>query len=465
MTMHITQIALRTLLGTTLLATTVQAQFPDFTPPTPFLGAALRGDTQGVTAHLRQGIDPNAERFFGWPALTLAIMQANPEMTLALLAHGADINAADANGNTPLMWAVGQETPQPALTEELLRRGANPLAQNKFGESALTWALRRADHATVARLRQAGASMRETVRQAVERAIVPLQKSGPQFVKVSGCISCHHQSLPQMVYGAARERGFGMDQAAAEQQVKAVMAMFRPAREKLADGSVTPPNPPISVGYSLLGLHAEGYAPDETTAAMAASIARTQLPDGRFGILGVRPPMESSVFSATALGLRSLQLYGGKADDRVVKACNWLAEGKPVTNEDHTMRLMGLSWCASPESAVAAVELLATQRGDGGWGQLAGLESDAYATGQALTALALAGRTSTPGYERGLAYLLRTQLADGTWHVRTRANAVQPLKDSGFPHGRDQWISAAGTSWAALALTISQPAAASGSTE
>jgi len=59
--------------------------------------------------------------------------------------------------------------------------------------------------------------------------------------------------------------------------------------------------------------------------------------------------------------------------------------------------------------------------------------------------------------DRGVAYLLRTQLADGTWHVRTRSSPFQPLKDSGFPHGRDQWILAAGTSWAAMALTLSQP--------
>jgi hypothetical protein len=30
---------------------------------------------------------------------------------------------------------------------------------------------------------------------------------------------------------------------------------------------------------------------------------------------------------------------------------------------------------------------------------------------------------------------------------------VQPYFESGFPHGHDQWISHAGTAWAALALT------------
>jgi hypothetical protein len=55
--------------------------------------------------------------------------------------------------------------------------------------------------------------------------------------------------------------------------------------------------------------------------------------------------------------------------------------------------------------------------------------------------------------------LLRTQFTDGSWLVRTRAFPFQPLKDSGFPHGRNQWISAAGTSWAAMALSLTLPAA------
>ena len=97
------------------------------------------------------------------------------------------------------------------------------------------------------------------------------------------------------------------------------------------------------------------------------------------------------------------------------------------------------------------------QRADGGWGQLAGLDSDAYATGQSLYALMEGGKVSAsdPALRRGIDFLLRTQFADGTWHVRTRAHPFQPPMDSGFPHGRDGWISAAGTSWAVMALATS----------
>jgi hypothetical protein len=43
--------------------------------------------------------------------------------------------------------------------------------------------------------------------------------------------------------------------------------------------------------------------------------------------------------------------------------------------------------------------------------------------------------------------------------VRTRAAGFQPYFDNGFPHGVDQWISAAGTSLATIALTLATPRA------
>jgi len=131
-----------------------------------------------------------------------------------------------------------------------------------------------------------------------------------------------------------------------------------------------------------------------------------------------------------------------------------------VTQEERAMRLLGLAWsnAEAKVTATAAADLTSQQRPDGGWSQLATVETDAYATGLALYALNQAGIIAgNPVYQKGIAYLLRTQLADGTWQVRTRSNPVQPLKDSGFPHGRDQWISAAGTGWASIALSLSQP--------
>jgi N-acyl-D-amino-acid deacylase len=82
------------------------------------------------------------------------------------------------------------------------------------------------------------------------------------------------------------------------------------------------------------------------------------------------------------------------------------------------------------------------------------MPSDAYATGQTLVALRDAGvlTVTSPAYTRGVRFLLDTQRADGSWHVRSRAIPLQAYFESDFPHGHDQWISAAATNWATMAL-------------
>jgi hypothetical protein len=135
----------------------------------------------------------------------------------------------------------------------------------------------------------------------------------------------------------------------------------------------------------------------------------------------------------------------------------WLKKAQPASTEESAFQIMGLRWggVAAGDSTVqkAVRNLTAQQRADGGWSQIPTLTSDAYATGQALVALKEAGMAATDAiYKKGVQYLLNSQLEDGSWHVRSRAVPLQPLFDSGFPHERDQWISAAGSNWAALAL-------------
>jgi hypothetical protein len=57
-------------------------------------------------------------------------------------------------------------------------------------------------------------------------------------------------------------------------------------------------------------------------------------------------------------------------------------------------------------------------------------------------------------FQRGIRYLLATQGEDGSWHVKSRAPKFQPYFESGFPYEHDQWISMAGTAWAAIALSF-----------
>ena len=176
----------------------------------------------------------------------------------------------------------------------------------------------------------------------------------------------------------------------------------------------------------------------------------------------LRPPLESSDFQVTAASIRSVRTYGPKSqraeyDKAVARAVRWLEQAQPTSTEDHAFKILGLIWGGGSQAAIqkTAHALLALQQPDGGWGQLPSLASDAYATGQALVALresrALAVENSA--YRRGIQFLLDSQLEDGSWYVRTRALPIQPYFDSDFPHGPDQFISAAATNWAAMALT------------
>ena len=109
------------------------------------------------------------------------------------------------------------------------------------------------------------------------------------------------------------------------------------------------------------------------------------------------------------------------------------------------MQLLGLLWAGGPasERARLARGILDKQRPDGGWAQTDNLQSDAYATGVSLSALAEAGGVvpTHAAYKKGVQYLLSTQRADGSWYVKSRAPKFQPFFDgdsltatiSGFP--------------------------------
>lgn len=435
----------------------LHAQFPDLTPATPLLGAAASGDTAKVKALLQAAANPNEGCFFGLVPVAFPLMMQNREMFQAFLDAGVDLQARCGSGATPLMWAAYNSDGDPAFAASILKAGVDVNARDKNGDTALIWALRSGNRPVAQLLERAGASRDALLRGSVQKALALLQGSAPQFVKVSGCISCHHQNLPAMAMGLARERGIAFDESLADRQVKTILAMWKPLPKDMVRGTANVPNPPIVVSYSLVGLAASKYPADETTEAMVRLISQFQGPDGGWRSFMRRPPSEASDFTATALSLRSLQLYGGD-QERIARAATWLSNQEPRTLEDQAMQILGLSWAKAGQAAVRerVRALLAEQRPEGGWGQTAALEADAYATGQALVALRTAGalQPSDQAYQRAVDFLLRTQLADGSWLVRSRSFPIQPYRESGFPHGKNQWISAAGTSWAAMALSL-----------
>ncbi len=138
------------------------------------------------------------------------------------------------------------------------------------------------------------------------------------------------------------------------------------------------------------------------------------------------------------------------------RAAGWLARADPASSEDRAFQLLGLTWAGWDQGTIRkfARAFLAEQRSDGGWAQIPTLSSDAYATGQALVALKDSGMLviKDRAYQRAIQFLLSTQFEEGSWFVRSRSQPIMPLFESDFPFGPDQWISAAATNWATMAL-------------
>src|SRR5207244_6857993 len=140
----------------------------------------------------------------------------------------------------------------------------------------------------------------------------------------------------------------------------------------------------------------------------------------------------------------ALELYGHpslKADTqaRVARAKNWLVSHQPHATEERVYQLLGAFWAGTDAGALRpmAAALKAAQQSDGGWNSLDGLASDAYSTGQVLLALKEAGgvEVQDAAWQRGIAYLLRTQAPDGSWHVASRMHPPAPVSPPYFETG------------------------------
>lgn len=398
---------------------------------------------------------------------------ADALMVKTLIKQGADVNARDAEGRTVLMLAASSENVPLETMQTLIDEGADVNAKGVQGETALVIARRRGQTPLVELLVKAGATGETvstptvltpkpavSVRAALERSIPLLQRADATFSQKAGCVSCHNNSLTAMTVAAARKRGIPVDEAIAEKQLKAIASYVENWRERTLQGFGSGGDAETA-SFTLVGLAAEGYAPDSATDAWARYLKNRQSGEGRWWAPSHRPPLESSDIQVTANALRALQVYAPKThraeyEKAVQLAADWLKKAQPKTTEDRAFQLLGLAWAGAEKDAIrkAARELLAEQRADGGWGQLPSLASDAYATGQAMAALTEAGAMATTDLvsKRGIQFLMESQLEDGSWHVKSRCIPFQPYFESGFPHGHDQWISVAATNWASMAL-------------
>ena len=452
---------------------------------TAFMNAASNGNVEVMKLLLAKGTDVNVVdtndgigvkngpiALGDFTALHFAAPTGGSAAVKLLLDAGAKVNVQDVRGMTPLVLAIGTDRPDIDVIRLLLAKGADKNLKSKDGESAVDWAKKFNDplvldalgveHKEVAAVVvPASDSKLASPKEAAAKSIALLQHSSGAFFQQGGCVSCHAQNLTGLAIAVARSHGIKVDEATSASQVKAVKLQWS-AFEQVLMQRMDPPGAVDTTMYSLLHLEVEGAAPDHVIDALILNMAGQQKTDGSWHLGGTsRPPIEDGDFSRTAFSIRALSFYslpGRKPefDQRIQKAAAWLKAAHPRSTEDRNMQLLGMKWghldSGSLEQPLKT--LIRLQRADGGWSQTPELSSDAYGTATALYTLHELGvPSSDAAYLRGVNYLLRTQLADGSWHVKSRAPKFQPYFQSGFPHDHDQWISSAATAWGAIALS------------
>jgi hypothetical protein len=407
------------------------------------------------------------------PLLAYAASVTGPETVRLLLDRGADPNLTSSRGATSLMMAAAAANPQPATVRMLLDAGARIDARDDQGRSALDWALKQGETEVAHLLHKAGAPaappepVAEAVvehpratAEAIRTAVATMDTIGPAFYSRTRCVSCHNQSLPAIARQAASLRGVSIDPAVAHHPDQVTLGVWTPRKNAQFTGKCGGNGYLPTVGYALASMAEEHTPANMVTDSVVVCTAGRQSPDGAFRVTDVRPPLSGNEIVYTALTIRGLDAYAppalrGEMQHRVELARSFLLKSEPKDTQDQAFKLLGLVWTKAGPADIAAeaARLLALQQADGGWSQTRLMKTDAYATGQALYALRLAGSAPAAApYKAGAQYLLRTQQADGSWFVPSRGFGFQPFAEYGFPHGRSQFLSAAATSWAVIAL-------------
>ncbi|MES2463717.1 MAG: ankyrin repeat domain-containing protein [Armatimonadota bacterium] len=465
----------------------------DFNGVTPLMFAARRGQTAAARLLLDSGAKINAQDNLGKTALMYASMNGHPGCTSLFIARHATVNARDKSKETALLLAA-RYAGNVSVARSLVRAGADRTATDSRGRNACRVAV---DHEnrefaavalppgkTLSGTSRPQTSLAEQARSAALRSLPRIETSARRFASQAACVSCHHEGLGLMTTGLAKKRGFPYDPALVATQIEKIVkgdeanaaalhgVLPHPEQYKHVPtvdmGEFTP-----GVAFLYSGLLAHGRAAGQPQSDAVQILAHQQFDDGWWGFYMQRAPIQSSDFATTAMAIRLMQSYMPKesrkeAEERISKARAWLVKAKALTNEDRTFRLLGLKWAGAgaKDIAGAARALRAMQRPDGGWAQLPTsvqgqnyVRSDAYATGQALYALNMAGGVAVTSdcYQRGVRFLLRTQDDDGTWFVNKRALPINTYLDAGFPHGESQYISYGGSCWATMALMLAAP--------
>lgn len=300
----------------------------------------------------------------------------------------------------------------------------------------------------------------DELQTAIKRAIPLLETASAGSADNRKCFTCHSQALPVFAIVAAKQHGFATNESNLQRQVQHTHAHLKRGQTSYESGKGQGGGVDTA-GYALWTLEEGEQSPDDVTNTVVRWILSKQNSSGYWNRSSFRPPSEASSFSTTYLAIRGLLAFGTDESESAIEraienAGPWLVAAPAQETEDKVFRMLSLSYCDVPDQfAKAAIDdLKQLQNRDGGWAQKPDMESDAYATSTVMYALSelAAVDKHDPIWQRAVRFLLQHQQADGSWFVASRSKPFQTYFETGFPHGKDQFISTTATGWATLAL-------------
>jgi hypothetical protein len=309
------------------------------------------------------------------------------------------------------------------------------------------------------------------IHQTVDRAITYLQTESAAWLSARKCAACHHAPMPLWALAEAERRGYATDKKYLADTIESLLG----SKEKLLSSRIfpdptSPPDPRpqgrgLNMGLPMLAVAAQSLPSltdpqKQSMKLIAEEIVKKQQPDGSWEFFATlrRPPINESQTTDAAWIIMALQDTTDPDSTEsqrqaLSKAVDWLDGAKPAdTQQDKALKVILAKRANSSREALQATidALLALQRADGGWSQtVPELKSDAFATGEALYALSLAGLTAErPEIQRGIDFLVATQTPDGSWPMISRSTP------DGSPGSAKLLtpITCAASSWATLAL-------------
>jgi len=192
----------------------------------------------------------------------------------------------------------------------------------------------------------------------------------------------------------------------------------------------------INVGAVFMAVAARpsptlAQGPEQCLKMIADEIVHKQQPDGSWEFFLSRPPINQSQTTDAAWIIMALQGEAGpdmpeSHRKALQKGLAWLnSAGEPDGQEVTALKLLVAIRAGAPHATIDAAceHLLKLQQADGAWSQLSDGKGDAFATGQTLYVLGLAGQTAhDPAIQRAIDFLVSTQMPDGSWAMTSRAS-------------------------------------------